>query len=330
VGNGASVGEPEAALIIDGAFTVARKISLTVGDDAKKIGGRNTGAGALFSGDVSLGSTANNARLSAEGAADKVTFSGGITGGGSGRTLFKSGDGLVVFSGAFKTYASDMIVEAGTLEFASGSGYTGNGKVTVANGARLIVNGSLNGNAALNIDGGTLGGNGSVNRAFTLDTGDVLAPGASVGTLNTIDETWAGGGRFALEIQDATGVAGSSWDLVNITGALSISATSGEPFVLTLATLAPGGGAGLLDHFDSSGNYSWKFAIASVPIAGFSAAKFIVDTINFTNSLDGGTFYVSQLGNDLNLNFLAAPEPSSALLLTFGGALILLRRRGAR
>lgn len=117
VGSGGSTGAPEAAVLIDGAFTVGRNFLLLNGTDAKKIGGENTGAGAVFAGNIALQSAASGVRLHAENAGDVVTFSGAITGGGLGKTLTKTGAGTVVFSGGSKTYLNDTAVAEGTLRF---------------------------------------------------------------------------------------------------------------------------------------------------------------------------------------------------------------------
>lgn len=117
VGSGGSTGGPEAAVLIGGAFTVGRNFLLLNGTDAKKLGGQDTGAGAVFAGNVTLQSAASGVLLHAEDAGDVVTFSGGITGGGIGKTLTKTGAGTVVFSGGSKTYLNDTAVAEGTLRF---------------------------------------------------------------------------------------------------------------------------------------------------------------------------------------------------------------------
>jgi autotransporter-associated beta strand protein len=192
VGGGGAPDDPGAALIIDGAFTVARNITLAAGGDPKKLGGRNTGAGAAYSGNLALNSAASEVRLDAEGAGDRVTFSGAITGGAASPGLSKTGAGRVIFTGAAKTYLNDTTVKSGVLQFAAGSGYNGAGAVIVESGATLLVHGSLSGVGGLLLTGGTLGGNGVINRPVSLDDGDTLAPGASVGTITTGAETWGG------------------------------------------------------------------------------------------------------------------------------------------
>ena len=322
---GTTPGLPAAQVFIDGNFTVGRTLSLSAGALQKIIGGRNT-TSALYSGNVLLASTTDNAFLRAEAATDMVTFTGQITGGGTTRTLTKDGAGTVIFSGVAKNYASATVVSAGTLQVASGTTVTGNGNMTVASGAALLVHGSLSGSGALAVNGGTIGGSGTISRSFTLDTGDVLSPGASVGTLSTIGETWASGGRLRLEISDVDAGAGLGWDLVNITGALSLTATSGSKFTLEIDSLTLADTPGAIHDWTASSSYSWKFLGASSAVTGFDAGAFAFDVSGFQNTLSG-SFSVSRAGNDLFLNYTAVPEPSSAFLLATGPLLFLNRRR---
>jgi autotransporter-associated beta strand protein len=322
------VGGGSAQLLIDGNRTIGRNVSLANGTFDKTLGAQNTTTGATFSGVIDL-STATSAHFKAVSATDKVTFSGGITGGVAAGTVAVDGQGTVSYAGVGKSYsyASATNVASGTLRIESGTTFTGAGNVTVASGATLLVHGSLNGSGALAINGGTLGGSGTISRVFTLDTGDVLSPGAGVGTINTIGETWAGGGTLKLEINDVDAGIGIGWDNVDISGALSLTANSGNKFKLQLQSLTTLNAAGLVADFNKNTSYSWRFLTTTTAISGFDASAFTIDTSGFQNALNG-TFSVSMTGDGkgLALNYLAIPEPSSALL-AFGGAALLFNRR---
>ncbi len=314
-----------AALIIDGNHNVGRNIGLATGTSVKILGARNA-TSASFTGNTLLSTTTSSVVLRAEGVTDTVAFSGQITGGATTNSLTKDGLGTVVFTGANKDYSNATTVAAGTLQIASGTAFTGAGSVSVESGAQLLVHGSLNGSGALAVNGGTIGGNGTINRTFTLDSGDVLSPGASVGILGTVSETWAAGGRLRLEISDAGAVAGTGWDLVNIAGSLSLTATAAGKFTLEIDSLTPVNDPGFAANFDANANYSWKFLDASGAITGFDAGAFAFDVSGFQNPV-AGNFTVSLDGNDLILNYTAVPEPSSALLALGGAAIFLNRRR---
>lgn len=225
-----------------------------------------------------------------------VAFQGGVSGSAG---MFVGGAGRVIFEGA-NTFTGPLSVDAD---------------------ATVLVHGSLSGSGAVTLLGGTLGGTGTINRPLTLDGGDTLAPGASVGTLTTGAQTWAAGGRLALELQNPNGVAGTGWDLVNINGALSITADSAGRFTLALSTLTTGGVPGALGGFDSANPYVWKFAASSgagAAINSFAPTDFLIAASGFQNALGGGSFSVTRTGNDLALQFTPVPEPQTGVLAILG------------
>lgn len=172
---------------------------------------------------------------------------------------------------------------------------------TTINGGLLAVNGSLPATGTVTINsGGVLGGSGTVNGAIALTEGGAISPGSSVGTLVTNDQTWFGGGRLVLEMVDATGSAGSDWDLLDLNGTLSLDAslTNDTPFQIVLSGVATG--------FDNGQSASWLIVDAQNISGTFSANDFIVDASAFevSNPLAGGGFVVSLTGGDLFLEFV--------------------------
>jgi autotransporter-associated beta strand protein len=324
-----------AELLIEGNHTISRDVVLAAGDNSKRLGTFNAPNGGTFSGTIFFTGTpadpnatsgaAGNVKLTAQNPFDILIFSGPMSGGDANKTVTLDGVGTVVFSGISKTYANATKVASGTLEIASGVALDGNGALTVEDGARLAIHGSLSGTGPLTLNGGTLGGVGTVNRTFALDLGDTLAPGAPIGVLNTVAQAWGNGGRFQLEFADADSTAGLGWDSVSLTGTLNLSATNGG-FTLELRTLGPTGDTGLMQDFDPAQNYQWRFAGTTGGILNFAASDFTIDVLGFQNSLNGGSFFVTQSGSELLLNFQAVPEPSTALLFA-GGVLLIVRRR---
>ncbi|HEV8379040.1 MAG TPA: hypothetical protein VGP99_09335, partial [Tepidisphaeraceae bacterium] len=61
--------------------------------------------------------------------------------------------------------------------------------------------------------------------------------------------------------------------------------------------------------FNSTQNYSWLIASTTTGISGFDTAKFTLDTSTFTNPPGGGSFALSQVGNNLFLNFNGVSTP---------------------
>lgn len=319
----------EAALVIEGDFNVGRNVNVSAGANLKALAARGA-TGAVFSGNVALAASAGNISLRAEAARDVLRFTGQITGGSAANPIAKTGAGTVVFSGADKTYANATNITSGLLRIDVGTALSGSGAVTVAGGAGLIVNGTLGGGGsslAIN-SGATLGGSGTVSRAFTLGSGATLLPGSGgVGTIHTVAQTWAGGGVLQVEFNRA---AEGGHDLVDLAGALNLTATDASPFVLRLQTLAPGGQSGPLADFDHSAAYSWVLVSTSSGITGFAgAAQFAVDASGFGNYVPGsGSFSVSQAGGALLLQFTPAPEPSAwAMVAALAAGLGFCARR---
>ena len=89
---------------------------------------------------------------------------------------------------------------------------------------------------------------------------------------------------------------------------------------------------GMPDEFNPSSNYTWRIATTSGGITGFDPAGFTVDRSGFSNSATG-IFSVSQVGNDLYLNYAPIPEPSTWFPTGVGMIAVMLagryRHRGA-
>ena len=123
-------------------------------------------------------------------------------------------------------------------------------------------------------------------------------------------QTWAAGGNYIWEINNPTGSegGGSGWDWMNISGTLTINATTASKFTIKLVSLTAANATGLLTNFDNTATYIWTIASASGGISGFNAANFNINASGFQNSLGAGTFALSQSGNNLNLIFSSAAQ----------------------
>jgi autotransporter-associated beta strand protein len=266
---------------------------------------------------------------------------GGATGGNvsiaSAQTLTVAETGSQTFAGIISDAGGLTKTGAGTLTLTGTNTYTGDTTVTAG---QLVVNGSSSGSAHTVGSGGTLGGTGTVG-ALVVQNGGTIAPGNSPGILNVVgDTTWENGGNYNWELLNATGVAGTGWDQLAITGALDLSNLTAGGFnvnVWSLSTFA--GTTGNAQNFDGIGGiYSWPIATATGGITGFDAGDFTIFTTanngtnGFTNDFTGGTFSMSQTGNNLYLNYLGptpVPEPGSAftVLALFSGAVLNRRKR---
>lgn len=268
----------------------------------------------------------------------------------TGGTVVGSGASLVIGSGGFLTgpitttgtlgfgatgtqTLSNLIsgsgglsVTAGTTTLTANNTFTGPSTIT---GGKLFITGTNTGGGSVTIgSGGTFGGTGTFSGPLFVNSGGSVAPGSSPGKLSVGATTFAGAGRFTFDINSVTGTVGTNWDLLSISGALTITATSGNPFIVDLTSLDLSNTAALVSNFNAGSFYSWKFVQTTGGITGFSAGAFQYNASAFQNSLGGGSFFVSNVGNDLFLNFTPVPEPSTYALMALGlGVIVVLARR---
>jgi len=221
--------------------------------------------------------------------ANNSAFSG-IVSGDTGAGLVKAGAGTLTLSGA-NTYDGGTVVSAGALRVANLSGSaTGPGAVAISAGAALTGPGSVAG--TVTVDG-------------------IIAPGSSPGTQNTGSEIWNGGGAYVWEINDVDAGQGADpgWDLINITGGLTINATSGSKFNINITSLDLANAAGNVHDFDNTTEYTWTILKTTTGITGFNSAAFNLNTSAFSNPLGNARFAVETAngGLDLVLRLVQAP-----------------------
>lgn len=277
------------------------------------------GAGAAVTSDGNLG--INNAvDLSASvgvAGSGTVTFAGPITGGGQ---LSYGGTGTAVINSGGNTYSGGTVVNSGTVIVQAAS-TLGTGNTTV-NGGTLIVNGSAN-NVAIN-SGALVKGTGAITGTLDVNSGSVISPGSSAGTMLVLgDANFNNGGIYFWEINDFLGTPGGDpgWDLLSITGTLDVNSLITDKFVIRIS--------GTPMNFVHTSTLI--IATAAGGITGFDASLFSVEPTYFYNSV-GGVWSISQSGNNLLLTF-TVPEPSSVMLWVTGLGLIgsqYIWRRRAR
>ncbi|MDD1748378.1 MAG: HYR domain-containing protein, partial [Methanothrix sp.] len=234
-----------------------------------------------FDGTVTLSSAS-----SIGAAAGSLGFVGPVSG---SYALTKVGNGIIDLFAQTNDYATTL-VSAGTL----GIWYpanAGTGLATVSVGARLEGNGSVPG-------GITLSG--------------TISPGASPDILNSGSQAWDGGATYEWEINSVAGAAGGDdfgygWDLLNITGGLSIGATPSSKFNLKIISLDATNAPGAVTDFDNAQEYNWTIAATTTGVTNFDAAAFMLDDSAFNNDKGGGRFVILVNSNDLVLRF--DPKP---------------------
>jgi autotransporter-associated beta strand protein len=288
--------------------------------------------------------TAGTAVLSLAGSTS-TTFSGVIRDGGYNSTtlgkiaLTKSGSATQTLNGT-NTYSGATSITAGTLVIA-GTGSINNTSGVALNGATaaLRYNSSTNLTQTLTWTQGRLEGTnwGGSLGGLTVGTNQILSPGNSPGTAATSSQTWAGGGTYVWELNNATGTAGTDpgWDLITGTGALTITATSGSKFNINITSLTLGNVAGDAANFSSATNYNWLLADFTGAIT-FDAAAFALNTSGFSNAFTG-TFDIARgdavgIGGDASQLYITytIPEPSTAILVSLVLTAAVIFRRRAR
>lgn len=216
----------------------------------------------------------------------------------------------------------------GTLELAAPIGASGvaTGGLRVLNGA-VKIEGSVMGELIVT-GAGVMFGNGRVGGPVRIGGHGAISPGRSPGTFIAESAEWQTDGIYQWEVNDATGLLGGEegWDLFAIEQVLEITATIDAPFVLDLRSLTLANVSGDPFHFDPLQSYAWTIARAAGGVSGFDADAFEIVRTGFS-SLADGSFGVALAGNDVQVTYTPAPEPTSALLLASGAAFLLVRRR---
>ena len=152
--------------------------------------------------------------------ATSTTFNGEITGGGgnSALTIHNTDSGTLTLGGPITGSFLGLTLAGGTLVLGGANTYTGH---TAVIAGLLQVDGSIT--QTINVDGGTLGGSGTVGDVLVADDG-ALAPGASTGILHTGNLSLAAGADFFVEL--AGTAAGTGYDQAAVTGTVDISGAS--------------------------------------------------------------------------------------------------------
>jgi autotransporter-associated beta strand protein len=258
----------------------------------------NAGGWRLAGGSITSGTMASGNFTVEEGSISAVLA-------GSG-TLTKSTSGVVTLTGT-NTYAGATTVSGGTL-LVNGNHASASGAISVTSDA-------------------TLGGVGTVGGAMTVNTGGTVSPGDGLGTFTVNNNvTFAAGGQMNWQITDATGSAGTGWDVLTIGGSLDITATSANPFKVNLWSVLADGSNGPIANYEPTLNvYTWTLATTTGGITGYDASDFQVNSgaTNGTNGListsstSGFSVILSQSGKDLLLQW--SPPTSQVLDGTSGG-----------
>jgi autotransporter-associated beta strand protein len=230
-------------------------------------------------------------------------------------------NGRLVFNRKTHVVFHGQISGSGSLEQRGGSvmslfgAHTYSGTTTVSKGSIQLIGSARNSDFTIGALG-SLQGDAEIGSLFLAGS---IVPGDGFGQIRARDTTFASGGRYLWKIHDAAGPAGTGHDLLDVTGTLTVDATPGKPFTISLVSMLADLALGEAAHFDAKVDHSFTLVRTSGGVLGFSADEFAIDSSFFRNDSFGGQWSVGVSGRDLTLNFTAAvPEPETWALMLAG------------
>ncbi len=302
--------------------------SVTVDQGTLDIGGSATLAGGTYSSILTTNGTFSYSSSATQRITSAVVGTGGVT---------VNGTGSMILTGA-NTFTGSTAVTAGTLQLGAGGTAgtlstssaisTGSGGVFSINRTNTVTQGTdFSGSAitgtggflqngsgttvltadntysgSTTINTGTLQIDGNIaNSGLVINSGGTISPGttAVADSFGTSSITINGGG-YNWTLNTASGSAGSGWDQITSTGALT---SSGLLTVYAYGT--PG-------DWDNAASYSWDI-ISANSASGFSAGNFAIDFTNFgiaAGNRTGTWSFSNPSGGIIRLSYTAAGDPA--------------------
>ncbi len=270
-------------VISNGTLVKSGVGTLTLSGVNTYAGGTLVSEGVLVGDTRSLQNTITNNAALTFNQSTNGTYASAISGTGS---VTKAGLGTVTLSG-LNAFSGATTVSAGRLAV---SGTNANSAVTVQNGASLAGTGQIGG----------------------LTVSGLLAPGNSIGTLTAGSTTFNGGGSFELEIFDWLNTPGTGWDLLAVTGDLTLNNTALSPFTINLVSLANSTTPGLSTDWNQNQSFTNTFITYTGSLLGetFASSLFSLNTSGFQNPVNG-SFSITNVTGGLALLYTTAFVPAS-------------------
>lgn len=256
----------------------------------------NTTGYVVSGGTINLGGASALANTIATDSGVTATISS-ILSGSNGLT--KAGAGTLILNGD-NIYTGVTAITDGILALGA-SGDVDSTEISVSTGATLDLTAKSSSGYTLG-SGVTLSGSGTVTTAsgqgVVVGAGAFISPGTSAatsGNLTVSDLTFAGGGTYTWTLSNVSGSAGTGWDLLTVTNGFSITATSGNQFIIDINGVATG--------FNVLTSDSWT--ILTGIVNDFDASVFSIT--NTAGIGTDGVFSLTSNGTSISLVYTAPP-----------------------
>ena len=284
-------------ITLTGGLNISTNLNLSAGSSVITLNAKNT---STVSGNLTLGN--NSANTWTVDPSVTMTVSGILA--GNNGSITKNGTGTLTLSNAANTYNGTTTINAGTLTI---SGSSTSSAITIASGGTLNATGTA-GATTVN-SGGTLIGTGTVG-AITLNTGGLIGPGtgtATVGKLTGSSLSIGSSSGYAFTIGNVNAsVAGTDFDQISLSGALTFNNTAANPFTVYLYGTPTG--------WSNSGIYSWDLITGATSMDDFVAASFATDFTNFgitAGSRNGTWSFSSPTDGTIRLTYAGSAGTST-------------------
>jgi autotransporter-associated beta strand protein len=243
--------------------------------------------------------------------------------GGSGTlALTKMGSGTFTLAGPNITYSGPTTVNGGTLIVSSS--LSAGTAVTVANLGTLAGHGIVNGSVSV-LQGGTIAvGIGARQSNAAPGTFTIGTDGLTTTTLSTGSYYQWG----LLSATNVTGGAGHDWDLLAISGLLA--ANTGDVIIKPIALSSSPTALANTTIWDIAGGTTSTGAAIGTLYSQFQLDPTALAIFAGDVGVPSSSFSVVNDGGDVAIQFTAAPEPTSMMLLGLGVSGLALRRRRNR
>ncbi len=287
-------------------------------------------------------------RLAAAQTIGGLEGTGLVTTDGNSRNLTLATTTDYGFGGAIASTVNLIKTGAATQTLTGTNTYTGT--TTISQGTMLVNGTHIGGGDYIVEDGGTLGGSGMIGAPVTVNVGGRLTGTATVTGATTIHGTHAPGASPGIDTytDGLEYIAGSTleWELFGQTSSPADRGVLYDGVNVTGGNLVIDGGATLALVFNATDStVDWNDPFwderHTWTIIDFSGGGSSLDLFaNLNPSLDSNgldladlriyhSFWVTNSGGSIILNYKPIPEPGTALVFALGG-LALLKRRARR